>query len=147
MGDMPNDPFTELQTGMAGLHELHLSLVDSGFTRITQSSCCRPSCTPPSSGGAPVSNAQKRAIIKARESVPGAPAPSEHAHGPRAKRRAFGFVNRTPVTLSEVLSVKDGKPVITLTPSIRAPKRQHVAAGAPGAKLVAHQRGAGFQHG
>lgn len=32
MGDMPNDPFTELQTGMAGLHELHLSLVDSGFS-------------------------------------------------------------------------------------------------------------------
>lgn len=93
-----------------------------------------------------MSNAQKRAIIKARESVPGAPAPSEHAHGPRAKRRAFGFVNRTPVTLSEVLSVKDGKPVITLTPSIRAPKRQHVVAGAPGAKLVAHQRGSGFQH-
>lgn len=94
-----------------------------------------------------MSNAQKRAVIKAREAVPGAPAPQQHAQGPRHARRSFGITNRnTVVRLSEVLSVSDGKPVISWTASPRAPKRSNFIADAPGAKLVAHQRGAGYQH-
>lgn len=78
----------------------------------------------------------------------GAGPSTEHRHGPRRNRRAFGMTNKDQVVrlVDTFPEVRDGKPLVTLTASPRAIKRANFISDGPGAKLAAHRRGAGFQH-
>lgn len=71
-----------------------------------------------------------------------------HGQGPRALRRSFGLTNKNVVVrlVDYYSEVDNGRKITSMTPSTRALKRASYISDGPGARLAAHQRGAGFQH-